>query len=63
MSSTALSLAEIRISREIVNSGDYNSAENILAKERVPVKILAEFFYRLGNCFYSAEQNQAAEMA
>jgi tetratricopeptide (TPR) repeat protein len=63
MSSTFLSIAEIQIPQEIVNSGDYISAENVLAKERVPDRILAERFYRLGNSFYSAEQNQAAEMA
>ena len=63
MSSTALSFAEIPIPQEIINSGNYNSAANILTKERVPDSILAESFYRLGNSFYSAEQNQAAEMA
>jgi tetratricopeptide (TPR) repeat protein len=63
MSSTALSFAEIPIPKEIINSGNYNSAANILAKERVPDRILAERFYRLGNSFYSAEQNKAAEMA
>ena len=63
MSSTALSFAEIPIPQEIINSGNYNSAANILAKGRVPDRILAESFYRLGNSFYSAEQNQAAEMA
>jgi hypothetical protein len=63
MSSTALSFAEIQIPQEIINSGNYNSAANILTKEWVPNSILAESFYRLGNSFYSAEQNQAAEMA
>ena len=63
MSQTALSLNKIAISQEIVNSGDYNSAETILVKEGLPTKILMEHFYRLGNCFYSKKQNQAAEMA
>jgi hypothetical protein len=63
MSSTALSFAEIPIPKEIINSGNYNSAANFLAKGRVPERMLAESFYRLGNSFYSAEQNQAAEMA
>ena len=63
MSSTALSFAEILIPKEIINLGNYNSAANILVKGRVPDRILAESFYRLGNSFYSAEQNQAAEMA
>ena len=63
MSSTALKLAEVAIPQEIINSGNYNSAANILTKGRVPDSILAESFYRLGNSFYSAEQNQAAEMA
>lgn len=63
MSSTAFKFAEIPIPQEIVNSGDYISAENILANEKVPERILAERFYRLGNSFYSAAQNQAAEMA
>ena len=63
MSPTALSLNKIAISQEIVNSGDYNSAEIILVKEGLPTKILMEHFYRLGNCFYSKKQNQAAEMA
>ncbi|MDP7045978.1 MAG: hypothetical protein QGF14_02500, partial [SAR324 cluster bacterium] len=63
MSSTAFKFTEIPIPQEIVNSGDYISAENILANEKVPERILAERFYRLGNSFYSAAQNQAAEMA
>ncbi len=63
MSSTAFKFTEIPIPQEIVNSGDYFSAENILANEKVPERILAERFYRLGNSFYSAAQNQAAEMA
>ena len=36
MSPTALSLNKIAISQEIVNSGDYNSAETILVKEGIP---------------------------
>ena len=63
MSPTALSLNKIAISQEIVNSGDYNSAETILVNQRLPEKILMEHFYRLGNCFYSKKQNQAAELA
>ena len=63
MSLTAFKYTEIPIPQEIVNSGDYVSAENILANEKVPGEILAERFYRLGNNFYSAAQNQAAEMA
>jgi len=63
MSSTALKFAEIEIPQEIVNSGDYLSAENILAKEKLSEIVLAEIFYRLGNSFYSSAQNQAAEMA
>ena len=63
MSSTALSFAEIPIPKEIINSGNYNSAVNILVEARLPDRILAESFYRLGNSFYSAEHYQAAEMA
>ena len=63
MSLTDTNFTEIPIPQEIINSGNYNSAANILLLESIPDKILAENFYRLGNNFYSAEQNQAAEMA
>ena len=63
MSLPTLTYPENLVPQEIVISGDYKSAENLLANEKEPVGILAERFYRLGNSFYSAEQKQAAELA
>ena len=63
MSSTTVSFYETEVPQEIVTSGDYKSAENLLAKVSLADGNLAERFYRLGNRFYSAEQKQAAELA
>ena len=63
MSQTSYSVFESAFPEDIITSGDYESAENLLTKESIPSEILAESFYRLGNRFYSSEQKQAAELA
>ena len=63
MSQTSYSVIESAFPEDIITSGDYESAENLLTKESIPSEILAESFYRLGNRFYSSEQKQAAELA
>ena len=63
MSQNSYSVIESAFPEDIITSGDYESAENLLTKESIPSEILAESFYRLGNCFYSSEQKQAAELA
>ena len=60
---TSLSFTDFSVPDEIVTSGDYQSAQNLLGKESAPSEILAERFYRLGNRFYSADQKLAAELA
>ena len=63
MSQTSYSVIESAFPEDIIPSGDYESAENLLTKESIPSEILAESFYRLGNRFYSSGQKQAAELA
>jgi len=63
MSQTSYSVIESAFPEDIITSGDYESAENLLTKKSIPSEILAESFYRLGNRFYSSEQKQAAELA
>ena len=63
MSQTSYSVIESAFPEDIITSGDYESAENLLNKKSIPSEILAESFYRLGNRFYSSEQKQAAELA
>ena len=60
---TSRSFTDFSVPDEIVTSGDYQSAQNLLGKESAPSEILAERFYRLGNRFYSADQKLAAELA
>ena len=63
MSTSFSSIPQSTVPQKLIASGDYKSAENLLANEKEPIGILAELFYRLGNSFYSAEQNHAAELA
>jgi len=63
MSQTSYSVIESAFPEDIITSGDYESAENLLTKKSIPSEILTESFYRLGNSFYSSEQKQAAELA
>ena len=63
MSQTSYSVIESSFPEDIITSGDYESAENLLTKKSIPSENLAESFYRLGNRFYSSEQKQAAELA
>ena len=63
MSQTSYSVIESAFPEDIIPSGDYESAENLLTKESIPSEILSEIFYRLGNRFYSSGQKQAAELA
>ena len=44
---TSRSFTDFTIPDEIVTSGDYQSAQNLLGKESAPSEILAERFYRL----------------
>jgi len=60
---TSHSFTDFSVPDEIVTSGDYQSAQNLLGKESAPSEILAERFYRLGNRFYSADQKLAAQLA
>ena len=57
------SLNEVVITEEIIFSGDYESAEKILACKFSSAEVLSESFYKLGNLFFSSEQKQAAELA
>ena len=50
MKNNTIVFSKIKIPKEIINSGDYSAAESILLKQKVSLKILAEFFYRLGRC-------------
>ena len=54
MSQTSYSVIESVFPDDIITSGDYESAENLLNKKSIPSEILAESFYRLGNRFYSS---------
>ena len=63
MSQISYSVIESAFPEDIIPSGDYESAENLLTKESIPSEILSEIFYRLGNRFYSSGQKQAAELS
>ena len=56
-------LDESIVSKETVNSGNYNDAQKILQKCCATGDVLAEQFYRLGNRFFNVNQKQAAELA
>ena len=43
MSQTSYSVIESAFAEDIITSGDYESAENLLTKESIPSEILAEF--------------------
>ena len=63
MSLTSQRVIESVIPEEIISSGDYESAEILLASKSASTDLLSESFYRLGNLFFSSAQKQAAELA
>jgi len=63
MSKITLSLIESIVPKEVVYSGDYKFAEQLLEREVVMSEFLPDIFYLLGNRFYSAKQTSAAELA
>jgi len=63
MSNLTLSFIKSVVPKEVIFSGDYKLAEQLLEKEGVASEFLPDIFYLLGNRFYSAKNLDAAELA
>ena len=63
MTNSTLTLVDSIVPEEILISGDFRKAEDLLKKEEFPSEKIAEIFYLLGNKFFSYKQKFAAELS
>ena len=61
MSYSIFNFVDSLIPQEIINSGDYKKAENLILNEGFSSEKLPDIFYILGNKFFSSKQKTAAE--
>ena len=63
MSNSIVHFVDSLIPQEIINSGDYKNAENLIINEGLSSEKLPDIFYILGNKFFSSKQKTAAELS
>ena len=61
MSNSIFNFIDSVIPQEIISSGDYENAKNLIIKEELSREKLSDIFYILGNKFFSSKQKTAAE--